>query len=324
MRRYFGTDGVRGVANALLTPDFTLTLGRAIAQQLIRHSEPNHTPTVLIGRDTRRSGAMLECALISGLCSVGVNVTSAGVLPTPGVAYLTREGHYDLGIVLSASHNPAQDNGIKLIGGDGYKFPDEYEAEIEQLMSEAPQPFPYAKPEGIGVWHYDERESEQYLHYLLHTMREMTGEREPLRGVSIAVDCANGAASQFAPVLLHELGARVSLFHAEPNGDNINDRCGSTHLDALKNAIRETGAQLGVAYDGDADRALFCDEKGQVVDGDAVMTLWALTRHAQGTLTPPMVVATDMSNLGMERRLEAEGIQLVRTRVGDRYVVEAM
>ncbi len=324
MRRYFGTDGVRGVANDLLTPDFALALGRAIAQQLLRHSQPNHTPTVLIGRDTRRSGAMLECALISGLCSVGVNVTSGGVMPTPAVAYLTREGHYDLGIVLSASHNPAQDNGIKLIGGDGYKFPDEYEAEIEQLMSEAPQPFPYAKPHLIGTWHYDERESEQYLHYLLHLMREATGEREPLRGIHIAVDCANGAASQFAPTLLHELGARVSLFYAEPDGDNINLNCGSTHLDALRQVVQETGAHLGVAYDGDADRALFCDEKGQLVDGDAVMTLWALTRHKQNSLHPPMVVATQMSNLGMERRLQAVGIQLLRTKVGDRYVVEAM
>ncbi len=322
MRRYFGTDGVRGVANELLTPDFALALGRAIAHQLLRHSEPNHTPSVLIGRDTRRSGAMLECALVSGLCAVGVNVTSAGVLPTPGVAYLTREGHYDLGIVLSASHNPAQDNGIKLIGGDGYKFPDEYEAEIEQLLEQ--NSFPNAEPHRIGFWHYDERESEHYLHYLLHTMRELTGEREPLRGLHIAVDGANGASSQFAPVMLHELGARVSLFYAEPDGDNINAECGSTHLESLQEAVRETGAQLGVAYDGDADRALFCDEKGQIVDGDAVMTLWALTRKVQGTLNPPMVVATEMSNLGMERRLQTEGIQLLRTRVGDRYVVEAM
>lgn len=211
MRRYFGTDGVRGVANELLTPDFALRLGRAIAQQLIE-TTPHHAPRVLIGRDPRRSGAMLETALVSGLCSMGVHVTSAGVVPTPAVAYLVREGRYDLGVVISASHNPAHDNGVKLIGGDGYKFPDEYEAQIEVRLAEAPEPFPYPPPDKIGLWQYDERESEQYLLYLLHLMRELTGEREPLRGVHIAVDCANGAASQYAPVLLHELGAKVSLY----------------------------------------------------------------------------------------------------------------
>ncbi|MCS7272859.1 MAG: phosphoglucosamine mutase [Fimbriimonadales bacterium] len=323
MRRYFGTDGIRGVANELLTPEFALRLGRAIAQQLLA-SAPHHPPRVLIGRDPRRSGAMLETALVSGLCSMGVHVTSAGVVPTPAVAYLTREGHYDLGIVISASHNPAHDNGIKLIGSDGYKFPDEYEAQIEARLAEAPEPFPYPPPKQIGMWEYDLREGEQYLLHLLHLMRAMTGEREPLRGVHIAVDCANGAASTFAPVVLHELGARVSLFHAEPDGDNINEGCGSTHLQALQRAVLETDADIGVAYDGDADRALFCDERGDPVDGDAVMTLWALTRHHQQKLQPPLVVATEMSNLGMQRRLEAEGIQLLRTKVGDRYVAEAM
>ncbi|MFN3690168.1 MAG: phosphoglucosamine mutase, partial [Fimbriimonadales bacterium] len=323
MRRYFGTDGVRGVANALLTPDFTMRLGRAIAQQLLE-TMPYHTPRVLIGRDTRRSGAMLETALVSGLCSMGVHVVSAGVVPTPAVAYLVREGHYDLGVVISASHNPAHDNGIKLIGSDGYKFPDAYEAQIEARLAEAPEPFPYPPPNRIGLWQFDERESEQYLLYLLHIMRELTGEREPLRGVRIAVDCANGAASQYAPVVLHELGAKVSLYGGEPDGDNINLNCGSTHLETLQNAMLETDADLGVAFDGDADRALFVDEKGDPVDGDAVMTLWAITRHQQNTLNPPLVIATEMSNLGMQRRLEAEGIQLQRTKVGDRYVAEAM
>ncbi len=323
MRRYFGTDGVRGVANELLTPDFTMRLGRAIAQQLLE-TTPHHPPRVLIGRDTRRSGAMLETALISGLCSMGVHAVSAGVVPTPAIAYLVREGHYDLGIVISASHNPARDNGVKLIGGDGYKFPDEYEAQIEARLAEAPEPFPYPPPDKIGLWQFDERESEQYLLYLLHTMRELTGEREPLRGIHIAVDCANGAASQYAPVVLHELGAKVSLYGGEPDGDNINLGCGSTHLETLQNAVLETDADLGVAFDGDADRALFVDEKGDPVDGDAIMTLWAITRHRQNTLNPPLVVATEMSNLGMQRRLEAEGIQLQRTKVGDRYVAEAM
>jgi phosphoglucosamine mutase len=323
MRRYFGTDGVRGVANDLLTPDFALRLGRAIAQQLLA-TAPHHPPRVLIGRDTRRSGAMLEAALVSGITSMGVNATSAGVVPTPAVAYLAREGHYDLGIVISASHNPAHDNGIKLIGGDGYKFPDEYEAQIEARLAETPEPFPYPPADKIGFWEYDERESEQYLLYLLHLMREQTGEREPLRGLHIAVDCANGAASQYAPVVLHELGAKVSLYAGEPDGDNINLHCGSTHPENLQRAMLETNADIGIAFDGDADRALFCDDRGDIVDGDAIMTLWALTRHQQNTLNPPLVVATEMSNLGMQKRLEAEGIQLHRTKVGDRYVAEAM
>lgn len=323
MRRYFGTDGVRGVANDLLTPDFALRLGRAIAQQLLA-TAPHHPPRVLIGRDTRRSGAMLEAALVSGITSMGVNATSAGVVPTPAVACLAREGHYDLGIVISASHNPAHDNGIKLIGGDGYKFPDEYEAQIEARLAETPEPFPYPPADKIGFWEYDERESEQYLLYLLHLMREQTGKREPLHGIHVALDCANGAASQYAPVVLHELGAKVSLYAGEPDGDNINLHCGSTHLENLQRAMLETNADIGIAFDGDADRALFCDERGDIVDGDAIMTLWALTRHQQNTLNPPLVVATEMSNLGMQKRLEAEGIQLHRTKVGDRYVAEAM
>jgi phosphoglucosamine mutase len=321
MKRYFGTDGIRGVANELLTPDFALRVGRAIARYLQQQSP---TPRVLIGRDTRRSGAMLETAIISGLCSLGTHVTSAGILPTPAVAYLVREGHYDLGIVLSASHNPAQDNGIKLIGGDGYKFPDEAEAAIEMLMENEPDPFPYPSAAAIGAWRYDEREGEQYLLHLLHLMREWTGAREPLRGLHIAVDCANGAASPFAPTLLTELGAKVSLFACEPDGDNINAGCGSTHLEYLQQAVLQSGAELGVAFDGDADRALFCDENAEPVDGDCIMTMWALQRHAAGTLQPPLVVATEMSNLGMERRLQQAGIRLIRTRVGDRYVAEAM
>jgi len=323
MKRYFGTDGVRGVANDLLTPDFALRLGRAIAQQLLA-TAPHHPPRVLIGRDTRRSGAMLEAALVSGITSMGVNATSAGVVPTPAVAYLAREGHYDLGIVISASHNPARDNGIKLIGGDGYKFPDEYEAQIEARLAETTEPFPYPPADNIGFWQYDEREGEQYLLYLLHLMREQTSEREPLRGIHVAVDCANGAASQYAPVVLHELGAKVSLYAGEPDGDNINLLCGSTHPENLQRAMLETNADIGIAFDGDADRALFCDERGDIVDGDAVMTLWATTRRRQDALNPPLVIATEMSNLGMQKRLEAEGIQLHRTKVGDRYVAEAM
>ncbi|MCS7065146.1 MAG: hypothetical protein NZL85_02595, partial [Fimbriimonadales bacterium] len=212
----------------------------------------------------------------------------------------------------------------KLIGSDGYKFPDEAEEAIEALLEDSAEPIVYLPASAIGLWRYDEREGEQYLLYLLHLMREWTGEREPLRGLHLAVDCANGAASPYAPVLLTELGAKVSPFACEPDGDNINAGCGSTHLEYLQQAVLQSGAELGVAFDGDADRALFCDENADPVDGDCIMTLWALRRHAQGTLNPPLVVATEMSNLGMERRLQAEGIQLLRTRVGDRYVAEAM
>jgi phosphoglucosamine mutase len=286
MKHYFGTDGVRGVANELLTPDFALRLGRAIAQQLLA-TAPHHPRRVLTGRDTRRSGPMIETALVSGITSMGVHATSAGVVPTPAIAYLVREGHYDLGVVISASHNPAHDNGIKLIGGDGYKFPDEYEAEIEAKLAESPEPFPYPPPDRIGFWEYDERESEQYLLHLLHIMREQTGEREPLRGVHIALDCANGAASQYAPVVLHELGAKVSLYAGEPDGDNINLNCGSTHLENLQSALLETNADIGVAFDGDADRALFCDERGDTVDGDAIMTLWAIHSPPAECPQPP-------------------------------------
>jgi phosphoglucosamine mutase len=321
MTKLFGTDGVRGVSNELLKPDLALKLGLAIAHQL---KPQDRALRVLIGRDTRRSGGMLEAALTSGLCALGADVTSAGVLPTPAVAYLTREGHYDLGVVLSASHNPAPDNGIKLIGGDGYKLSDALESEIEATLHARGMDYPYPKSTQIGSWQVDEREAEHYQLFLLHLMREATQDRTPLTGLHLVVDCANGAAFRFAPLLLQELGAQTTLIGCEPDGDNINEDCGSIYLNRLKDCVLEAHADLGIAFDGDADRALFCDETGELVDGDRLMTLWALYHHWNSRLQPPLVVATEMSNLGMERRLQVEGIRLERTRVGDRYVSERM
>lgn len=321
MKRLFGTDGVRGVANELLKPELTMKLGMAIACRLSQHGHPLR---VLIGRDTRRSGGMLEGALIGGLCSLGAEVTSAGVLPTPAVAYLTREGHYDLGIMLSASHNPAPDNGIKLISGDGCKLPDALEAEIEAVFYERGFDHSYPPSNQIGLWKTDEREAEHYTLFLLQLMRDAMGDREPLKGMHLVVDCANGAAYKIAPDLLQELGAKLTLIGIAPDGDNINEGCGSTHLDILRQTVQEEKAQAGIAFDGDADRALLCDEKGMTVDGDRLMTLWAIDRKAQNRMDPPIVVATEMSNFGMEKCLQEEGLQLLRTDVGDRYVAERM
>lgn len=321
MTKLFGTDGIRGVANDLLKPDLALRLGLAVAYRL---RLPDRPLRVLIGRDTRRSGGMLEAALTSGLCAMGAEATSAGIMPTPAVAYLTREGHYDLGIVLSASHNPAPDNGIKLISGDGYKLSDALEAEIESILLRYGTDYQYPDSRQIGSWQIDEREAEHYQLFLLQLMRDATQDRTPLTGLHLVVDCANGAACRFAPPLLHELGAQTTLLGCEPDGDNINADCGSTHLNRLRETVLESRACLGIAFDGDADRALFCDENGELVDGDRIMSLWAIHHHKQNRLQPPLVVATEMSNLGMEKRLEAEGIRLVRTRVGDRYVSERM
>lgn len=321
MSRLFGTDGVRGVANESLKPDLALKVGLAIASSL----QPSTLPLqVLIGRDTRRSGPMLEGALASALCAMGANVTSAGILPTPAVAYLVRNGDYNLGIAISASHNPAHHNGIKLIGHDGYKLPDAVEEQIEEMLRKQGMDYSYPPPSRIGNWLQGEQEAQRYHEFLLNLMRQWTADPLPLRGVRIAVDCANGAASRFAPALLKELGATVSSFASAPDGDNINAGCGSTHLEFLQKCVLEERVDLGVAFDGDADRALFCDEKGEPVDGDRVMAMWALQRHAAGKLIPPIVVATEMSNLGFEKRLRQEGITLERTRVGDRYVSEQM
>jgi phosphoglucosamine mutase len=314
MGRLFGTDGIRGVANAGLDPELAFRVGRAAGALLRRGAAA--APHVFIGRDTRISGPMLEAALAAGLCSTGVSVDLGGVLPSPAVAHLTRLRGAVSGVVISASHNPVEDNGIKFFGGDGFKLPDEREDEIEVLLDRDDLP----RPSGIDVGriHIVGDGVDRYLEHL----REMAA--ASLDGIRIVVDCAYGAACVVAPRLWESLGAATIVLHGEPDGTRINVDCGSTHLDPLRTAVRAHGADLGVAYDGDADRMLAVDERGDVVDGDAIMGICARDRHQRGALPGATVVATVMSNAGLERALGAVGIRLDRTKVGDRYVLERM
>ncbi|MDQ7841278.1 MAG: phosphoglucosamine mutase [bacterium] len=311
LRRLFGTDGIRGVANADLTPELAFRVGRAAGAEL-----GGADATFVLGRDTRLSGPMLEAALAAGLCSVGVHVGLGGILTTPAVAYLTRDLGAACGVVISASHNPVEDNGIKLFGGDGFKLPDAREAAIEALLDRDDLPRPTgtamgtigAIPDGVD-------------RYMRHLADLSTG---GLDGMKIVVDCAFGAAVRVAPRLWEMLGADVVILHGEPDGSRINVACGSTDLGPLRQAVLACGADVGFAHDGDADRVLAVDELGEDVDGDALMGICALDRHRLGTLAGGIVVATVMSNLGLEQRLAQEGIRLERAPVGDRYVLERM
>lgn len=311
VRHLFGTDGIRGVANADLTPELAFRVGRAAGAELAASGGE-----FLLGRDTRLSGPMLEAAFAAGLCSVGVSVGLGGILPTPAVAYLTRNLGAACGVVISASHNPVEDNGIKLFGGDGFKMPDAREAAIEALMARDDRRRPTGAAVGTirGVPDGEER-------YLEHLAALSTGR---LDGMRIVVDCAFGAAVRVAPRLWERLGARVTTLHGEPDGARINVGCGSTHLEPLRQAVLACGADLGFALDGDADRVLAVDERGDEVDGDALIGICALDRRRRGTLDAGVVVATVMSNLGLEQRLAQEGIRLERAPVGDRYVLERM
>jgi phosphoglucosamine mutase len=314
MGRLFGTDGIRGVANAGLDPELAFRIGRAAGAVL--RGAVGSEPRVFIGRDTRVSGPMLEAALAAGLCSTGVSVDLGGVLPSPAVAHLTRLRGAASGVVISASHNPVEDNGIKFFGADGFKLPDAREDAIEALLDRADLP----RPSGIdvGTIHSVSDGVDRYLEHL----RAMAVGR--LDGIRIVVDCAYGAASTVAPGLWETLGATTLLLHAESDGTRINVNCGSTHLDQVRASVRAHGADLGVAYDGDADRMLAVDERGEVVDGDAIIGICALDRHQRGELPGATVVATVMSNAGLERALGEVGIRLDRTKVGDRYVLERM
>jgi phosphoglucosamine mutase len=307
--RLFGTDGIRGVANADLTPELAFRVGQAAGVVL-----GGHGPLV-IGRDTRLSGPMLEAALAAGLCSVGASAALAGVLPTPAVAYLARARRAG-GVVISASHNPVEDNGIKLFGADGFKLPDEVEDRIELLVERDDLPRPTGS--ALGMLAPLPGADEHYLRYLLGLARGR------LDGLRVVVDCAYGAAVHVAPRLWQALGAAVIALHDVPDGSRINVGCGSTHLEPLRAAVRAHGADLGFAHDGDADRVLAVDERGEVVDGDALMGICALDRRARGLLPGHVVVATVMSNAGLEEVLRAAGIRLERTRVGDRFVLERM
>jgi phosphoglucosamine mutase len=314
--RYFGTDGVRGLANGDLTPELALAVAGAAARVLIGH-DPSHRPLAVIGRDPRASGEMLEAAVVAGLASAGADVLRVGVLPTPAIAFLTADFGADLGVVLSASHNPMPDNGIKLFARGGHKLPDDIEAEIEALVDAGP---PTGRPIGaaIGRVHDAEDAAERYIAHLLAAVPTR------LDGVRVVVDCAHGAASAVAPETYRRAGATVIAVAAEPDGININDGVGSTHIDELAKRVVAEGADLGIAHDGDADRCLAVDADGDIIDGDQILGLGALALRDSGQLRDDTIVATVMSNLGLHHGMRDAGISVVTTAVGDRYVLEEL
>lgn len=316
MAELFGTDGVRGVANKELTPELAYKLGRAGAYVLALTNV--HKPTILVGTDTRLSCGMLECSLISGICSTGATALRVGVIPTPAIAYLTREYEADAGVVISASHNSFEFNGIKFFSDQGYKLLDETEEMIEKLVLGDGSEIPYPVGETLGRVENCEGAADDYLSYLLSTADCV------FTGKKIVLDCANGAAYGIAPKLFETLGASVTVIGAAPNGTNINKKCGSTHLEALVEKVVETGADMGFAFDGDADRLLAVDERGNIVDGDAIMSILAVELKRRGTLLRDTLVVTIMSNMGVDIMAEKNGIKIVKTKVGDRYVLEEM
>jgi phosphoglucosamine mutase len=318
MRRIFGTDGIRGEANVYpMTSEIAMRLGRAVAH-LFRHSKRRNR--ILIGKDTRLSGYMLETAMASGICSMGVDVLLVGPLSTPGIALLTHSMRADAGVVISASHNPFQDNGIKLFAANGFKLPDETEAAIEQLMFENAIDDLRPTAQAIGkAWRIDDAAGRTIV-ALKHVLpKDLT-----LEGIRIVVDCANGAAYKVAPAVFEELGARVYPMGVKPDGRNINRRCGSLHPGSMIQAVRRHNADLGIALDGDADRVVMATEKGELIDGDHLLAICACHLKTKRALRKKTVAATVMSNLGLEHCLQRQGIALQRTPVGDRYVVEAM
>jgi phosphoglucosamine mutase len=314
-RNYFGTDGIRGRTNAgVMTAEVAMKVGQAAGKRFLRGS---HRHRVVIGKDTRLSGYMLENALVAGFTSVGMDVVLLGPMPTPAVALLTRELRADVGVMISASHNPFEDNGLKLFGPDGFKLSDEDEMAIEAMLGTTQQ---LAPAPDIGRARRIDDARGRYI----HAVKASLPDDVRLDGLKIVVDCAHGAAYQVAPSAIWELGAEVIAIGVGPNGKNINDGFGSTSLGAVKQAVAAEGADIGIALDGDADRLIVVDEKGQTVDGDQLMALIGTRLAEQGTLRGGGVVATVMSNLGLERYLAGLGLDLVRAKVGDRYVLEAM
>jgi phosphoglucosamine mutase len=316
--KLFGTDGIRGTVNRHpMTPETVLKVGMAVGHLLkLKHGRN----MILIGKDTRLSGYMIESALTSGICSMGMNVTLVGPIPTPGIAFLTRTLRLDAGIAISASHNPFEDNGIKIFSSDGFKLPDELERKIEEqalndgLLKNRPG------GSGIGKAYRLDDATGRYIEYIKSTIPKGV----TLEGMKIVVDSANGAAYKTTPWLLRELGAVVVSINDKPDGKNINENAGALHLEGLCKAVRLHKADAGIAHDGDADRTILCDEKGRVVDGDRTLGMWAAELERHGRLKNSTVVSTVMSNLGLEKYLEKNGIKLLRTKVGDRYVVEKM
>ncbi len=319
MGSLFGTDGVRGIANLDLTAELAFKLGR-VGSHVLAEQNPASRPRILVGKDTRISGDMLESALIAGICSTGADVLTAGVVPTPAVAYLTGKHQANCGIVISASHNPVADNGIKFFGSAGYKLPDEVEEQIERLVCNDADTLRRPQGPDVGRVYSVEGAIESYLDYLTTCYSLQSS----LQGMTIVLDCANGAAYHVAPALWRRLGASVVTIGDKPNGININDRCGSTYTGQLKKAVQHHRADVGIAYDGDADRCIAIDERGCEMDGDSIMLICALDLHRQNLLTPPTVVATVMSNIGFEIALRRENVEVLSSKVGDRYVLEKM
>ena len=315
MGRLFGTDGARGIANKELTCELAMNIGRAAAMVL---ANENKHPKILIGKDTRLSGDMLEGALTAGLCSIGADVVLLGTVPTPAVAYLIKKYKADAGIMISASHNPFEFNGIKIFSSDGYKLPDELENEIESIVLDHSKPFTILVNDGIGKVTKAENAVSDYIEHIISTVPYR------LDGMNVAIDCSNGSASTTARELFTKLGANCHILSAEPDGININDKCGSTHLENLQKYVVENGLEMGVAFDGDADRCLAVDENGNVVDGDFIMAICAMDLHSRGKLAKNTAVGTVMSNMGFGKFCEDNHIKFVSTNVGDRYVLEAM
>jgi phosphoglucosamine mutase len=316
VRSYFGTDGIRGVANRVITPELALKVGQAAG---LVFQNGDHRHRVLIGKDTRLSGYMIENALVAGFTSVGMDVLLTGPIPTPAVGMLTRSMRADLGVMISASHNPYEDNGIKLFGPDGYKLSDEVELEIERLI-DGDLGKKLAVSDELGRAKRIDGVQDRYVEFAKRTLPKTLS----LDGMRVVIDCANGAAYRVAPAALWELGADVISIGVEPDGFNINRDCGSTKPKALCSKVREVRADVGIALDGDADRVVIVDEQGRIVDGDQLMAVIAESWKSDGSLAKPGIVATVMSNLGLERYLAGLGIGLVRTPVGDRYVLERM
>jgi phosphoglucosamine mutase len=318
MKRLFGTDGLRGEVNAFpMTPEIALRLGLAAGQYF---REGARMRRVVIGKDTRLSGYIFENALTSGFCATGMDVFLVGPMPTPAISFLTRNMRADLGVVISASHNPFIDNGIKIFDRHGFKLPDEVEDEIAAMVLAQDPSWDFPPPDQVGRAHKIQDSRGRYVVYLKHSFSEVL----TLDGFKIVVDCAHGAAYSVAPVVLEELGAEVIPVGVKPNGLNINDRCGSLHPQVVANIVQDEGADIGLALDGDADRLIVVDEKGQVLDGDQIMALCALDLMEQEKLNKNLLVATVMSNMALEIFMQERGGRLMRTPVGDRYVVEAM
>jgi len=314
MRKYFGTDGIRGIAGESLTADLSFKVGKALGKLL---TEKKEHPKVVIGRDTRISCDMIEQALTAGLTSTGVNVMTVGTIPTPAIAYLTKTIETDSGIMISASHNPYQDNGIKIFGPDGFKLTDEQELEIESLIDNSEQ-IKNASFEKIGKLYGGSELSQKYVQ---HIKQSISGD---LSDIKIALDCANGATTGVAPYIFGDLEADIETIGCQPNGININDNVGSTKIDTISTFVKENNVDVGFAFDGDGDRVLAVDANGNIVDGDKIMFILAKHLKEQGELKDNMVVSTVMSNIGFYKAIEENGLQSVKTAVGDRYVVEEM